>query len=573
MKFMKIVCTLLCVLLMTGCAGQNSEKTEEQGWIPEGSELPSTTKADEEKAQAESVAGTNEREEVASYSLKKNIADGDGVFCSLSELKQVIGDEINTDAEIFSLHMNTFYIDSNGLLCIGVDSIFDFLQNQCTLQKEYYLTDKSVFTEEESLSMEGKWKDENNSFYLDITFLSELFSWDYTIDENNELVIKDKNITFEYYSSEVYEPIVVDVEAGYCWSISGKMVEAVFGGEDYRVHFSCTKPESYVKVEEGEKLRFNFYCSWIPDIASILFLDDNDKVIQVYAYTTTNTFENYIMTVPVGATKMHLSFFRNQEYRIERVRNVQGVDLAQVDPEWYEEQSEAQLKENQKISWQDTFSKPLDKAYITFVLDDCRPDMDLVADLFEEYHTPLCIAAVSELFYYPASKGEKSRLQVCQRVVENGGEVLAHDGVALTEELLEDFPTKYKHFYKDKKYLEAYGFDVQGIILAGGEGQVVGGMESDAWIRTFFNYSDLYGVEEKGEPYYHKRIWLINCKDNYQEIVQEAVRNKQWVSFFFHEFSEVDEEKMREILQYVSDISQEELEVTNYRTIYEKFYQ
>ena len=199
--------------------------------------------------------------------------------------------------------------------------------------------------------------------------------------------------------------------------------------------------------------------------------------------------------------------------------------------------------------------------------------MDVVADLFEEYDVPLCVAAITEHFYYPASKGEESRLQVCQRVVKNGGEILAHDGVALTQELLEDFPTKYKHFYKDKKYLEAYGFDVQGIILAGGEGQVVGSQESDAWTRTHFSYSDLYGVEEKGEPYYHKRIWLINCKDNYQEIIQEAVEKKQWVSFFFHEFAEVDEEKIKEILQYVSDISQEKLEITNYKTIYQKFYQ
>lgn len=573
MRFIKVFCLLLCVLLLTACTGEDSEKTGKKEWIPEENQLPSPSGVDDENTKKASATEPNETEDAASYILKNNIAEADVSFCSLSELKQVIGDGVDADSGVSSLHMNTFYIDSNGLLCIGMDTTFDFLQNQCTVQKQYYLTDKSVFTEDESFSMEGKWKKENNAFYLDITFLAELFSWDYKMDDNNEAVIRDKNITFEEYSSEVYEPLALDVVAGHCWSISGKMMEAVFGGEDYSIHFSCTRPESYVHVKEGEKLRFNFYCSWIPDIASILFLDDDDKVIQVYAYTTSNIFTDYIMTVPTGATKMHLSFFKNQEYRIERVRYVKGADLAQVDPEWYEEQCEVKLKENQKLSWQNTSNQPLDKAYITFVLDDCRPDMDLVADLFEEYDTPLCIAAVSELLYYPASKGEESRKQVCQRVVENGGEVLAHDGVALTEQLLEDFPTKYKHFYKDKKYLEANGFDVQGIILAGGEGQVVGSMESDAWIRTFFNYSDLYGMEEKGEPYYHKRIWLINCKGDYQEIIQEAVKNKQWVSFFFHEFSEVDEEKMREILQYVSNISQEELEVTNYKTIYEKFYQ
>lgn len=572
MRVIKVCGLLLCMSLLTGCTVGNSEKTGVQDWIPKESPSSSLNGTVEENSEIVNIAEADEKVlEEESYSLTENIRIDDKFFCSLSELKKVIGDEITVD--ISKLHMNTFYIEDNGLLCIGIDADFDFSKNLCTLQKKYCLTDKSVFTEEESFGMEGMWKEENDTFYLDILFLSQVFSWDYHMGENNELVVRDKNITFEKHESVVYEPLVFEVEAGSYWSIAGKMTEAILGGEDYRIHFSCTKPDSYVEVSEGEQLRFNFYCSWISEIASILFLDDDDKVIQVYAYTTSNTLKDYNLIVPKGATKMHLSFFKNQEYRVDRVCHVKGVNLEQLDVEWYEQQCEEKLKENQKLSWKNTTKKPLDKAYITFVLDDCRPDMDEVADLFEEYNIPLCIAAITEHFYYPASKGEESRLQVCRRVVKNGGEILAHDGVALTQELLEDFPTKYKHFYKDKKYLEAYGFDVQGIILAGGEGQVVGSQESDAWIRTHFDYSDLYGVEEKGEPYYHKRVWMINCKDNYQEIIQEAVENKQWVSFFFHEFAEVDKEKISEILQYVSDIPREKLEITNYKTIYQKFYQ
>ena len=563
---------MLGILVLTGCTMKNSEKSGVQNWIPEGTPVHSTSDTIEETTGTVNTAETPERgNEEKSYRLKESIKVDEKLFCSLSELKKAIGDETTSDAS--KLHMNTFYIDNNGLLCISIDTAFDFSKNLCTLHKKYYLTDKSVFTEEESFPMEESWKKENNTFYLDLTFLSKVFSWTYQVGENNELIIYDENITFEEYESVTYEPLVFDVAAGSYWSISGKMTEAILGGEDYRVHYSCTRPESYVEVKEGEQLRFNFFCSWIPEVASILFLNNDDKVIQAYAYTTSNTFEDYILTVPTGATKMHLSFFKNQEYRVERVRYVKGADLEQLDAKWYEEQCEEKLKENQKLSWQNTSRKPLDKAYITFVLDDCRPDMDLVADLFEEYDIPLCIAAIKEHFYFPGSKGEESRLEVCQRAVKNGGEILAHDGVALTQELLDDFPTKYKHFYQDKKYLEAYGFDVQGIILAGGEGQVLGSSKSDAWIRTHFNYSDLYGVEEMGEPYYHKRMWLINCKDSYQETIQEALENKQWVSFFFHEFAEVDKEKMREILQYVSSLSKEQVEITNYRTIYEKFYQ
>lgn len=570
MRVVKMICALLWVLLLTGCAGGNAGKTEKQKWIPDENELTSSSSVEEEKT--ESVTETQEKED-ESYVLTNSIRIDDKLFYSLKELKQIVGEGENSNLGKDSLHMNTFYIDKNGLLCIGVDAFFDVTQNQCKLQKEYYLTDQSVFTEEESVAMEGKWKMEGDICYLELSFLAEIFSWDYQIGENSEAIICDRNITFEKKSSVVYEPVVVDVMVGKYWSITGEVMDAGLLGADYRNRFTCTKPEAYVKVTEGEKLRFNYYCSWIPEVASILFLSNTNKVIQVYAYTKSNTFTDCILTVPKGATKMHLSFFNNQQYQIERVRYVEGADLQQVDSEWYEEQCMIALEENQKNSWKNNSEHPLDKAYITFVLDDCRADMDSVADLFEEYDIPLNIGAIHSQFYNPTSKGEESRLEVCQRVVKNGGEILAHNAIPLTEELLNDFQTKYEHFYKDKKNLEAYGFDVQGIIFAGGEGQVVGNKESDMWVRTYFNYSDLYGVEEKGEPYYHQRIWLINCKENYQEIIQEAVQNKQWVSFYFHEFAEVDEKKMREILQYVSNISEKELEVTNYATIYEKFYQ
>lgn len=566
-RITKILCLFMCALILGGCATESSGKREEVNWIPKEEPMPNLDKNEKEKEEKTVQEMANE---VQQYTLTDNIKVDDRYFYSLSGIKQIIEDE--SGENISDLHMNTFYIDNNGLLCIGVDAIFDFSQNQCILKKEYYLTDKSVFSEEKIFDVEGRWKKEKNDFYLDISFLAEIFAWDYQIGENNEAIISDANITFEKNSIVVYEPLVFDIEVGKYWSITGEIMDSSLLGEEYGNSYSCTKPDSYLEVTEGEQFRFNFYCSWISDVASILFLDDNDKVIQFFAYTQSNTFTNYIVTVPKGATKMHLSFFNNQNYQIDRVRYVEGANLEQIDMEWYEEQCNAKLEENQKVSWANISNKPLDKAYITFVLDDCRPDMDSVADLFEKYKVPLCIAAIHNHFYNSTSEGKESRLDVCRRVVKNGGEILAHNVEPLTEEMLDDFQAKYEYFYKGKKYLEAYGFDVQGIILAGGEGLVVGSEKSDAWVRTYYKYSDLYGVQEKGEPYYHPRIGLINCKDNYQQIINEAIENKQWVSLYFHDYTEVDKEKLEEILQYVSDISEDKLEVTNYRTVYEKSY-
>lgn len=564
MRSAKILCLLLCVLILGGCATESPE--EKNNWIPEKDVLPAFGGGEQEEEPIHEI-----EKQIEKYNLKDSIKLDDRLFYSLNELRQIIGDK--SAAEDSGLHRNTFFIDNNGLLCIGVDAVFDFEKNQCILKKEYYMMDKSVFTEEESFNMKKKWKKEKNDLYLELSFLAEIFAWEYQIGENGEAIISDKNITLENNSSVVYEPVVFEVMVGKYWSVLGKVMDAGLLGDGYGNRFSCTKPESYVKVMEGERLRFNFYCSWIPEVASVLFLDDDDKVIQFYAYTHSTTLTDCIVTVPKGATKMHLSFFNNQKYQIDRVRYVEGADLEKVDLEWYEEQCNVKLEENQKVSWQNTSNKPLDKGYVTFVLDDCRGDMDSVADLFEEYEIPLCIGAIHDQLYNSTSGGKESRLDVCRRVVQNGGEILAHNAEPLTEELLDDFQTKSEHFYKDKKYLEAYGFKVQGIILAGGEGQVAGSEKSDAWVRTYFNYSDLYGIQEKGEPYYHQRLWLINCKDNYKKIINDAVENKQWVSFFFHEFAEVDKEKVEEILQYVSSMSKEKLEVTNYSTIYEKSYQ
>lgn len=564
MRRAKIFCLLLCVLILSGCAAESPK--EKTNWIPDKNTFPTSDEGEKDEKPVYNI-----EKDVEKYNLTNSIKVGDELFYSLDELKKIIENE--SVAEDSNLHMNTFFIDDNGLLCIGIDAVFSFSNNQCILKKEYYLVDKSVFTEQEVFSMEGKWTKENNDFYLEISFLAEIFEWDYQIGNNSEGIIFDKNITFEKSSSVVYEPIEFEVMVGKYWSVLGKAMDSTLLGQEYGNRFSCTKPDSYIKVVGGERLRFNFYCSWIPEVASVLFMDDNDKVIQFYAYTQSTTLTDCIVTVPKGATKMHLSFFSNQKYQIDRVRQVEGVDLEKIDVEWYEEQCNAKLEENQKASWQNTSNKPLDKAYVTFVLDDCRGDMDAVADLFEEYDIPLCIGAIYNQFYNSTSQGKESRLDVCRRVVQNGGEILAHNAETLTEESLDDFQTKSEHFYKDKKYLQAYGFEVQGIILAGGEGQVVGSKKSDAWVRTYFNYSDLYGVEEKGEPYYHQRLWLINCKDNYKEIINDAIENKQWVSFYFHEFAEIDKEKVEEILQYISSISKEELETINYKSIYEKSHQ
>ena len=569
MRVVKIAGGAFLVLLLTGCSMGESDTSK---WIPSETEQVKVTDdkmvEDIETLEESEVVEETAKEKTVNYTLRDIIKNEEIFYCSLSELKESFGTK--TKQEETGVHRNTFYMDNNGLLCIGEDVILDLEKNQCIIEKEYCLTDKTVFTEKDILGIEGKWKREKDKLYLDIAILSEIFSWRYQV-ENNEITVSDDRITLEKNQSAVYEPVVVNVQTGKCWNLAGKQIAAEFAGEDCAGNFTCTGPEDYVEVTEGERFRINYYCSWYPDVASILFLDSEDKVLQVHAYTKSTTFTDYTIVVPTGATKMHFTFYNNQKYKIDRVRLVEGKDLEQLDSQWYQKQCQKILEENQQYSWENTPKKTLDKAYIAFVLDDCRPGMDLVADLFEEYNIPLCIAAISDEFYNPASKGIESRLQVCERVVKNGGEILAHNGQVVTEKSMDDFTTMYEHFYKDKKYLEAYGFPVQGIILAGGKGQIAGSSKTDMWVRTNFDYSDLYGVEEQGEPYYHSRVSMGS--EGYRDIIQETIKNKDFVSFYFHGYEEVKEEKVREILDYVSGIPKDKLEPATYKTIYENMHE
>lgn len=434
----------------------------------------------------------------------------------------------------------TSFFDENGLLCVGLKAVGERDSEFFETEKTYYLPNAIIYRETELVS-EAE--------------LEALFQGH---------VVKEKHKTI------VYEPIVFETIGNYVWTTGGKLVEtAALLGEDQRTKFVCTPKEGYIPVKEGEILRVDYHFSWFSQVGGIIFMDEHDRVVQKYSFNTTTKIANREIVVPKSAVKMHLTVYANQTYRIERKKELVGADLSALTEESYIEQSLKKMLESPKRTMG---SYSLDKAYITFVLDDCRPDMDRVADIFQEYEIPLCIAAVHENLLFPASKGEETRQQVCERVVAAGGEVLAHDGEVITEETLRNYCELTEQFYEDKWILEQRGFDVNGIILAGGTGQVVGHSTTDTFAKAFYQYSDLYGDKNAGEPYYHRRIWLGNCRDSYEGIIENAVKEKTWLVLYLHDLNEVNAEKLREILTYVSSLDEETAEVVTYKALYDKMW-
>lgn len=105
-----------------------------------------------------------------------------------------------------------------------------------------------------------------------------------------------------------------------------------------------------------------------------------------------------------------------------------------------------------------TLYKRLDKAYITFVNDDTRWQMDQYADLFIDKNIPLVLATVPEALIENNSDQTETRLEVVRCVVNAGGEVIAHNGEPLTQEGFSDYGTMYSFFVRTKQLFNYYGF-------------------------------------------------------------------------------------------------------------------
>ena len=205
--------------------------------------------------------------------------------------------------------------------------------------------------------------------------------------------------------------------------------------------------------------------------------------------------------------------------------------------------------------------------------------MDEYAELFIKRKIPLVLATVPELLIENASSQKETRLQVARRVEEAGGEIIAHNGGVLTQEGFSDYSTMYSFFVRTKQIFNYYGFDVNGIILSGGVGQVAGAQETEEWASSFYSYSDLYGVKQEpteeiiDSVYFHTRSGMSRYNNSLEKIKQEidvAIQNRTWLVFYFHDSKDINTEILEQVLDYVEMKSAEELEVVTYKEMYEK---
>lgn len=411
-----------------------------------------------------------------------------------------------------------------------------------------------------------------------------------TIDVGTDIYVQHDSNNNDVYllnsegkETTVYKIINVKYTASKQWTRDGLYIDDSTG------KVGATAPDDYISVKENEVYFVRLY--GIADIyrgvngdewhitTPIVYFDDKGNCVgDALSGSLSSSKSGVEITIPSGATRMYISNYNNQNISIQKKITLNETEFNKI------KSKQDTILNYVDTNYEDVKSDPiiydqLDKAYITFVNDDTKPNVDKFADLFISKNAPLCFAAVADNLLNTASNLTETRLDVALRVQEAGGEIIAHNAPVVTANTINDNNFMYNYFVVQKQLLTRMGLDVNGIILAGGNGQITGSPITAKWTSAIYKYSDLLG-EKYDTPlgidsvYFHGRGSLGNYNNDVEKIkadIDKAIEEKTWKVFYFHDISEVSLDNLETILDYINSKNSDEVEIVTYNTMYQKF--
>ncbi len=363
------------------------------------------------------------------------------------------------------------------------------------------------------------------------------------------------------------------------------------------VGFGSSTQYKYVKspVEEGKTYRIS--TSYWKDMytCGYVITDASNKVIECYFDESASSWihTNKEITIPTGGSFLYVnSLYRvngeptieEKTISIEKVLNI--VQSDELNDFATKTDTKIIMDRMYKSSLLNKFEfKTFDKGYISFCLDDGNEEyIDLVASIFEEYGFPLCVAIPPSKLNNVCSglTQEKGSYtvgmyvkDVCRKIVELGGEVMAHSFTVITEDNINNYEVLYNQFVKNKIELENEGFSIRGIMKSGGSNSVATSEIFQIWSTNYYDYSDEYG-DGTTENYYKPRYNLFGRDSTTINgfIYNYIVAPKNWRCLYFHKLidSDINETTLRTVLDNVqSKITSNELSVKTYSDMYDEF--
>ena len=392
-------------------------------------------------------------------------------------------------------------------------------------------------------------------------------------DANNETIFPVKKSGENY--TKVYKIIIPTITASKMWLKNGTLIDCP------RIpSIGATTKENYIPVNEGEQYFFRIFGLKNNDSVPVLFLDEKDNYVQDFFYGMYLASKNGVeLTVPVGAKKMHITNYNGQSLSIQKIINMTDneIDTLCINENSIMEKINNTYKEyiNNPIVY-----KKINKAYLTFVLEDARMEIEDYINLFIEKGVPLSFATSPENLIDNSLSGKKTMLDMAKKLISTGkGEILSIAG-RLTEETIGNFSEMYRSFIIKKQMFNLYGIEVNGIIKHEKCRQMTINEIEEKWAVSFYSYADLYGLPVKYpeiyiDPVYcHPGVSLFEYKDEIEKMkagIDKIIDQIEYRIIRFHAGNNSTLVNLSKLLDYVKQKEKEgEIVLGNYKEFYEK---
>ena len=344
---------------------------------------------------------------------------------------------------------------------------------------------------------------------------------------------------------------------------------------------------SYIEIEvkAGEKYHIVGYNAYHLSLYSLR--DSDKKNVTTYPDASDKNYEkrkfDEYITIPEGVKYLCVSkwdSFGEMLVEKESYTRVSDIDtrVSDIDARVTELEDETiyffeyenikkRVIENQiknDFAW-----KEFDGLYATITFDDTNTDIDQLQDLAEELGIPFCYATIPSRLGNIMSQGTETAKQVLERAVANGGEVLSHwDSPLNSLSTDEDY---YNVYVGAKKALMENGFEVNGIITAGGgaEGtpqsfKTQNFLKDIELARIYYKYADLTannfvsGQDLRHiEQFYNPRKFTDGGIESMKLYIDTMVSNSTgWLNMASHGTNHPNTpniDAFREIFQYAID--------------------
>lgn len=356
------------------------------------------------------------------------------------------------------------------------------------------------------------------------------------------------------------ETITVYNETSYRWQyVSGEIYpNSMYNYTTNAIEGAGTLYTCVHYIFNGEKkIRFSGTTSGGSARLAYAFVDKDGNTVKVPEFVKGELYTDTILDVPENAYEIYINGNNYVSPHLEVAVEDLRADLKTLPYLLSDFGKKLQYKE--KFAW-----KSMNTGYIAFTFDDSLDDTADIVDLFISKGVPCCFGAIPEKLNMGLENGETIAKAMKRGVEAVGCEVLAHGGSGneiVVESNIDDMDFLYNKFVVNKQKLVDFGFNVRGTVRVGGSGNICNDPRTDEWVRLFFDYGDLYGLEE---PYNHARASIGTGIDGYKLVIDEAVSKKKFEPILFHQCPDY----MGELIDYA--ISKGAV-ICNYATVYDTF--